>query len=268
MKYKSTNKKPKYRNQMLPWTELYRPQSLDRFVGSHILDLLIEIQSIGTENLHFVFIGPGGIGKTSAVHALVKTWLPHAEDRNNMVLEINASDDCGVDKIRKDVIPFMHRQSRACHSSFQKKILILDEADCITPAAQACLRVELEKCIDDCLVFLLCNFVKKIIPPILSRTIPIAFPRLSWEQIRSCLENILIDRKMEMPTEEFWIQFRQECQNGDLRQSIEKLQFVSPFLKHWEKNVSVWTTVPNTRKILMSIHKTSDVMAFAQKLDR
>ena len=216
---------------MLPWTEQYRPKSLEDFVGSALLDQLKEIELNGNDNPHLAFIGEGGVGKTSAVHALVRTWYPDAEDRKTMVMEINASDESGIQAIRERVIPFMKRQCKAnnANNSFSKKILILDEADCMTPAAQACLRVPLEECIGHTLVFIMGNFVNRIIRAILSRCMVITFPRLSWDQIRFALERICNAQNIPMKAVP-WDHLKSECtEHGDLRQSIEYFQFIRPF---------------------------------------
>ena len=102
-----------------------------------------------------------------------------------MVLELNASDESGIEVIRGKVIGFMKQARRvtqsvppelpgACHR-FTKKILILDEADQLTPAAQACLRVPLEDCSSHTLVIILGNHMEHLLPALRSRALRVEF---------------------------------------------------------------------------------------------
>jgi DNA polymerase III delta prime subunit len=140
-------------------TEKYRPQSLDEFIGNEQIKNKIQ-QYIDDNTLqNLLLFGPAGVGKTSLAKLIVKQL--DAE-----YLYINASDERGIDTIREKIIPF------ASSMGFKSlKIVILDEADYLTPQAQATLRNTIETFISNCRFIFTCNYLDRIILPLQSRCV-------------------------------------------------------------------------------------------------
>ena len=140
------------------WSEKYRPVSLEDYIGNETLkNELHNIISKGQLN-HLMLHGScPGTGKTTAAKLVVK----------NIDCDykyINASDTNGVDLIRDEIKSF------AVTTGFNDiKVVILDEADFLTPAAQGALRNVIETFSLNCRFIFTCNYVEKIIDPILSR---------------------------------------------------------------------------------------------------
>jgi len=116
------------------WIEKYRPERLDDIVGQD--EIVRRLKSyVKTRNLpHLLFSGPPGVGKTAASISIVKeifgeTW------RNNFI-ELNASDERGIDIIRHKVKDFA-RMAPLGEADF--KVIFLDEADALTNDAQSAL---------------------------------------------------------------------------------------------------------------------------------
>lgn len=146
-----------FRKENTLWVEKYRPDSLDGYIGN--TDVTDKIKSfLSTNDIpHLLFSGKAGTGKTTLAKLIVK----------NLECDykyVNASDKGGVDYIRTELIPF------ASSVGFSDlKIVILDEADYITPQAQAALRNVMETFSTSTRFILTCNYVERIIEPIQSR---------------------------------------------------------------------------------------------------
>lgn len=139
------------------WVERYRPDTLENYIGNeHVktkLRQFIEEQDVP----HLLFCGTAGTGKTTAAKILVK----HIDCD---YLFINASDENSVDTIRNKIKNFASTMSFK-----QLKIIVLDEADYITPQAQAALRNLMEVFSKNTRFILTCNYVERIIDPLISR---------------------------------------------------------------------------------------------------
>ena len=139
------------------WVEKYRPQVLEDYVGNEVIKNKIEdyLKQGSIQNL--LFHGVAGTGKTTLAKLIAKNL-------NCDLLYLNASDERGIDTIREKIIPF------ASSMSFNDiKIVILDEADYLTPQAQATLRNTIESCSKTTRFILTCNYLERIISPLQSR---------------------------------------------------------------------------------------------------
>lgn len=161
------------------WAERYRPSSLDSYIGNETLKAKIK-QYISTNDIpHLLLYGGAGTGKTTLaklITANIKCDL----------LYLNASDENGIDTIRVKIKNF------ACNVGFNPlKVIILDEADYFTPAAQAGLRNMMETYSQHTRFILTCNFHERIIQPIHSRCQAFEITPPSKKDVAATLVNIL-----------------------------------------------------------------------------
>lgn len=171
----------------LPWVEKYRPSSLDELVSqSDIVDTLQRFIDDG-KLPHMLFYGPPGTGKTTTILAIARKLYGN-KNMGSMVLELNASDDRGIDVIRDQIKTFA--STRTVFSS-GLKLVILDEADAMTTPAQAALRRVIEKYTKNVRFCIICNYVSKIIPAVQSRCTRFRFAPLKLSDINSRLDMIV-----------------------------------------------------------------------------
>jgi len=139
------------------WVESFRPSTLDGYIGN---EHIIEKVRIFIENgdvPHLLFYGPAGTGKTTLAKII-------ANGVDADIMYINASDENSVDTVRDKIKRY------ASTVGFKRwKIVILDEADFLTPNGQAALRNLMETYSKTTRFILTCNYVEKIIDPIQSR---------------------------------------------------------------------------------------------------
>ncbi|MBR9680883.1 MAG: replication factor C small subunit [Candidatus Altiarchaeota archaeon] len=201
------------------WTEKYRPETLSQMINQkHIisrLQVFVDKKSIP----HMLFAGPPGVGKTTAALALTKEFF--GEFWKDNYLELNASDERGIDVVRVKVKDFARTQPLG--GSF--KIIFLDEADALTKDAQQALRRTMEKFSNTCRFILSCNYPSKIIEPIQSRTVVFRFRGFVDEDIYLMLKQIAKNEGLS-PSDE-GLHALTELSNGDARSAINLLQSVS-----------------------------------------
>ncbi|PWN89887.1 putative RFC4-DNA replication factor C, 37 kDa subunit [Acaromyces ingoldii] len=222
----SNGKAPSYE---LPWVEKYRPLKLDDVVGNAAtIDRLKVIQEDGNCP-HLLISGLPGIGKTTSVHCLAHALLGDAYKEG--VLELNASDERGIDVVRNKIKSFA--QKKVSLPPGRHKIIILDEADSMTGGAQQALRRTMEIYANTTRFCFACNQSNKIIDPIQSRCAILRYGKLSDEEVMKRLMEICDMEKVEHSKDGLAaLVFTSE---GDMRQAINNLQstwtglgFVSP----------------------------------------
>lgn len=182
------------RSEDLPWIEKYRPSSLDEVIGqTHIVEPLKQmVKAIqkGDRNMpHLMFAGDAGIGKTTCAEALAKDAFG-SEWRSNWI-ELNASDERGIDVVRTKIKKFA-TSARLPHQALGKvfNIIFLDEADMLTPEAQAALRRPMEQYSRTCRFILSVNNLNRIISPIQNRCQVFRFHPLELIQIIGAIAKI------------------------------------------------------------------------------
>jgi len=165
--------------------ETYRPETLAQVVGQeHLMSLLRAFVKNG-KLPHMMFAGPAGVGKTTTAIALARDIF--GEEWRQSFKEINASDDNGIDVVRTKIKDY----TRVEPLNGKFKILFLDEADSITPAAQSALRRTIEKSYDTCRFIFSCNYPNKIIDPIANRLAEFRFKPLDTQSMMSMLKNVV-----------------------------------------------------------------------------
>ncbi len=178
------------------WTEKYRPQTFGNFKGQEKIvervKAMVDQKNIG----NFLFAGPAGIGKSSMALIIAKTLFGEYWKQN--FLELNASDDRGIDIVRNEIKDFARLKSMG-HVPF--KIIFLDECDSLTKEAQQALRRTMENYTSSTRFLLSCNYSSKIIDPIQSRCTIFRFKPLEkkdFEEIISLIakgESLKVDKK-------------------------------------------------------------------------
>jgi replication factor C small subunit len=198
------------------WIEKYRPRSLEDIRGQ---DRIVErLQSyIARDDLpHLLFAGPAGIGKTTAATAIAREL--YGEDWRENFLELNASDERGIDVVRDRIKNF----ARASFGGYNYRVIFLDEADALTSDAQSALRRTMEQFSNNTRFVLSCNYSSQIIDPIQSRCAVFRFSPLPDEAVAEQVRHIASEEGIE--TTEDGVEALVYAAAGDMRKAINGLQ--------------------------------------------
>ncbi|KAF8092633.1 hypothetical protein N665_0407s0013 [Sinapis alba] len=202
-----------------PWVEKYRPQSLDD-VAAH-RDIVDTIDRLTNENKlpHLLLYGPPGTGKTSTILAVARKL--YGPKYRNMILELNASDDRGIDVVRQQIQDFASTQSFSLGKS-SVKLVLLDEADAMTKDAQFALRRVIEKYTKSTRFALIGNHVNKIIPALQSRCTRFRFAPLDPVHVNQRLKHVIEAEGLDVS--ESGLAALVRLSNGDMRKAMNILQ--------------------------------------------
>lgn len=167
------------------WTEKYRPKSFSDIKGQK--EIVKRVQAlVEQKNLpHLLFAGPPGTGKTTLSLAIAREMF--GEGWRDNFLELNASDERGIDVIRHKVKDFARTKAIG---DVPFKIIYLDECDALTREAQQALRRTMENFTNTCRFILSANYSSKIIEPIQSRCAVFRFKPLEKADIYELVEMI------------------------------------------------------------------------------
>lgn len=205
----------------LMWTEKYRPKKLEDIVNQG--DIIKGITNLvrSPDIPHMLFSGPAGVGKTTAALCIAREILGDEWRKNT--LELNASDERGIKMVRERVKEFAASVKLATDKDFDKpKIIILDEADEMTPEAQTALRRIIEDSARTTRFIIICNYLSQIIEPIQSRCVVFRFTRLPKNDIIEHLK--MISAKEKVKSDEKALEQIYDSTGGDLRHSINVMQ--------------------------------------------
>ena len=172
-------------NEHTIWAEKYRPTSLDTYIGNEHLKDKVKIYLESGDIPHLLLFGPAGTGKTTLAKILSNSIECDC-------LYINASDENSVDSVRNKIKNFT-----STIGFKDLKVVILDEADFVTPQGQAALRNLMETFAKHSRFILTCNYVERIIDPIQSRCQTFQVIPPNRKQVASHVYNILHDEKID-----------------------------------------------------------------------
>ena len=206
------------------WIEKYRPQTFSEVKGHK--DILRRLEAfVQQKNIpHLLFSGPAGVGKTTLSLIIAKTL--YGDTWQNNFLELNASDDRGIDVVRNTIKDFA--RTKAIGTDLPK-IIYLDECDSLTKEAQQALRRTMETFTRTARFILSCNFSSKIIDPIQSRCTIFRFKPLTSDDIRTIIQHIV--QREGLKIDEKTLEAITLVTKGDARRAENILQSCSAISK-------------------------------------
>ena len=203
------------------WVEQYRPKDVDGYVFRDEAQRDQVKQWIKAGSIpHLLFSGAAGIGKTTLAKILINALNIDAYD----VLEINASRTNSVDDIRDSVVNFVSTMPFG-----QFKIVLLDEADYLSPNAQAALRGVMEEYSQTARFIMTCNYPHKIIPALHSRCQGFHIEKVDHTEFTARAATVLVTEGVEFDIDT--LDSYVKATYPDLRKCLNLLQMNTVDLK-------------------------------------
>ncbi|CAF2724528.1 unnamed protein product [Rotaria sp. Silwood2] len=228
---KETDKENKSKNnRLIPWVEKYRPKKVSDVAYQDEVVAVLTKCLAGSDFPNLLFYGPPGTGKTSTILAAAHELFGPQLFRDR-VMELNSSDERGINVIREKVKKFAQFSVITTRSDGMYcppfKLIILDECDSMTKAAQAALRRTMERESKTTRFCLICNYISRIIDPITSRCAKFRFKPLKDSIIEERLRTICNTENVQYEPEA--ITELVKCTEGDMRKAVTFLQSVARF---------------------------------------
>jgi replication factor C small subunit len=203
----------------LMWVEKYRPHRIEDIVNQEeVKARLGPLLEKKDELPHLLFAGPPGSGKTTTALIVARTLL--GDLAPDYSLQLNASDERGIDAVRDRIKTFASYSDRREGVPF--RLVILDEADEMTSQAQTALRRIMEETSRHTRFILICNYSSNLIEPIQSRCAIFRFKKVGQDEVVSRLKTIAKDE--DVKASEKALEAVSRAVDGDLRQGINLLQ--------------------------------------------
>ncbi|MHA1725463.1 MAG: AAA family ATPase [Promethearchaeota archaeon] len=206
-----------------PWVEKYRPKRFDEIVSQNIAISNIKKFIKSKEMPHMIFVGPAGTGKTTTALIIAREMIGK-EDLYSSLLELNASDTVRMEYVRSVIKNFINQNISTTRNGI--KFILLDEADNIPGQVQQALRRMMEQAANNVKFILMCNYINRIIDPIISRCAVFRFVNLPKEQVIERLKFISEKENLKIPEDkkELFYETLYFISAGDLRKAINALQ--------------------------------------------
>jgi replication factor C small subunit len=244
------------------WTEKYRPSNFYELMGQD--DIVKRVESL-TNSLnipHLLFAGPAGTGKSTLALIIVKELFK--ENWKDNYLELNASDERGINVVREKVKNFARTKSLG---NVAFKVIFLDEADALTPEAQQALRRTMENYSTTCRFILSCNYSSKIIDPIQSRCAIFRFKLLEKKDIEKVIHKISEKENLTINPDSMELLY--EGSEGDCRRCINILQStaaISPSINFELVSTVISNAKPKDIKVVLDYALSGDFQKSREKL--
>ena len=233
------------------WTEKYRPQKINDIIGHEKIKERISTMITKQQMPHLLLAGPAGVGKTSMALCIAKDLFGEAWKNN--VLELNASDERGIDIIRTKVKDFARTKAIG---NVPFKIIYLDESDALTRDAQQALRRTMENFTGTCRFILSCNYSSKLIDPIQSRCAIFRFAPLEEEDLVQYMK--MICETEQLTCNEDAMHALYEVTQGDCRKITNLLQSCA------SQSTTITPEVVYSQGAHVSTEKTVELLALTK----
>ena len=244
------------------WTEKYRPKIFEEVVGQDDIVKKVQNLTLSLNIPHLLFAGPAGTGKSTLALIVVKELFGSTWREN--YLELNASDERGIDVVRQKVKDFARTKALG---NVPFKVIFLDEADALTKEAQQALRRTMENYTSTCRFVMSCNYSSKIIDPIQSRCAIFRFKLLEKKDIEKRIK--LIAQRENLQISEQTIEALYEASEGDCRRVINLIQAsasISPSITAELVNTLISSARPADVKIVLEYALSGDFLKSKEKL--
>ena len=244
------------------WTEKYRPSKFSEIVGQDNTVKKVESLTNSLNIPHLLFAGPPGTGKSTLALVIVKEIFGKYWHEN--YLELNASDERGINVVREKVKNFARTKSIG---NVPFKIIFLDEADALTPEAQQALRRTMENYSTTCRFILSCNYSTKVIDPIQSRCAIFRFKILEKKDIEKVIKKIAEGEKLTINPNALELIY--EGSEGDCRRMINILQStasISPSINYDLVSTIISSAKPKDIRVVLDYAISGDFQKSREKL--